>query len=1596
MKALAIFFLLVSSWGLFAQSAGPNNSTNIYDGGGGSIPESWTNPNLARTQNDLYATVVTTTKNKRTSYLMAQNFGFAIPAGANINGIVVQIDRYATATMSGSVSDNSVELIDATGSINGTSKPAAGAWATTDTDTYILYGGTTDVWGITDWTPAKINNTNFGVAITAQTSNTNSATFNLFVDEIRVTVYYTLGGAQRYAVATGNWSSTGSWSSSPGGAPGASVPNSTNDVFIGGGFTITQDITSGGGASCNSLTIGTSQATPTGNLSFNNNNGDITIGAGGLVITSNGNVLGGTFAPTLTVAGDLTLNAVLTNRSFTIKIDGAGTETIDGTGTLGILNIQNYTTNTGNITVSNKLIGPALRLINGASGYLKYTGTTANADTDVLNSTTVGNTVEYGQTTTDAPSFNLQKPSNTYYNLIISGNAPKLYAGDVTINGNLTITSTGILDNQNSRALTLYGNWTNNNGAAGFIPNTCANCVVIFAGGNAQTITNAAGQTFNRIEVTKTSGTTLTAVNNITVNSRLLMTSGNFTVGSNSLNGAGALTFNDGELLIGTTGVTVPELAGAYTLSGGTITFNGAGAQTIRSSASSPAVSSYINVQFLGSGTKSLSGAITVSTSLVIGGTATLDVTASNYAITLTGNWTNTSTFLARSGTVTLNGAASQTITNAAGETFNNLTVNNSTASSAIVFGGPVTVNGVMTFTDGHVITTASNLLTLGSGASATGAADGSHVDGPVAKITASTSKFDFPIGNGSNYMPASVTPTSASATTFVAEYFSVEQTLGTSLGAGVDHISSQDYWFINRNSGSANASVTLVWEYVSSIDAEITNMSQLLVAQWNNSLWASQGNTATTGTNTAGSITSNVISSFTAPYFTIGSSTTANPLSINRYFVTGTGTWDATTVWAYRAGGTPNASVPTSTKNVIIVAGNICTISDASAALATVDGLSLTILGTLTMANAQPRDITVNVGAGGLTLGAAADITGADTDVITVGGNIVLNNTATPAHPALEVNFSSQGNTISGTGKLRFLHVNQNNQINAGTVTFVDLDVDNTLTNNATITVTGALTGGSTLTNGASAIFNWQSLTSPTGHVINATTVGNTINLTNNSIALLDIDLFVTGSTYYNLTLNGTNTFRETSNMDINGNLTINGIYNNSSANHKLNIGGNWINNNGTGGFINGSNDITFDGSSAQTIETWTTSGHTTAADEVFANLVISNTSSTGVTISSGNVSLSSSLTLIDGILFTGTNHLLIIQDNAASSSGSANSFIDGPMIKIGNDQFVFPMGDGSTWARIEMLTLANYGVDTQITCQYFHNAYSNTTTFGPLVNNVSTVEYWQLDRTFDVGNNGQCLVRLYWENQAASGIQDLADLRVGHYYNGASGVKWYNFGGSTTDNGDGTGNIVSTTTFTTFSPITYASENGFNPLPVELLSFTAEPAENLVELKWSTASELNNDHFTLERSYNGIDFIAFADEPGSGTTKQRKDYSKIDNKPYGGLSYYRLSQTDFDGTRTYLDVIAVKRASSAWSVFPNPFNGSQLNFQLPENRGTRPFLVTIINTQGMVVYSKEITPTIDSQMDVILDHSLASGVYYLTITDGLNREVRKMVVTK
>ena len=119
---------------------------------------------------------------------------------------------------------------------------------------------------------------------------------------------------------------------------------------------------------------------------------------------------------------------------------------------------------------------------------------------------------------------------------------------------------------------------------------------------------------------------------------------------------------------------------------------------------------------------------------------------------------------------------------------------------------------------------------------------------------------------------------------------------------------------------------------------------------------------------------------------------------------------------------------------------------------------------------------------------------------------------------------------------------------------------------------------------------------------------------------------------------------------------------------------------------------------------------------------------------------------------------------------------------------------------------------------------------------------------------------------------------------------------------------------------------------MPIELLSFNARAIENGdVQLDWQTASETNNDYFTIEKSRNAEDWRIVNNVEAVGNSRQLVSYTNIDENPYPEISYYRLKQTDFNGQYSYSEIRLVNiddLKSSPINVYPNPTN-SQITIE-------------------------------------------------------------------
>jgi hypothetical protein len=179
--------------------------------------------------------------------------------------------------------------------------------------------------------------------------------------------------------------------------------------------------------------------------------------------------------------------------------------------------------------------------------------------------------------------------------------------------------------------------------------------------------------------------------------------------------------------------------------------------------------------------------------------------------------------------------------------------------------------------------------------------------------------------------------------------------------------------------------------------------------------------------------------------------------------------------------------------------------------------------------------------------------------------------------------------------------------------------------------------------------------------------------------------------------------------------------------------------------------------------------------------------------------------------------------------------------------------------------------------------------------------------------------------------------------------------------------------------------------PLPIELVYFNVIPQNNRsVKLEWQTASEINNDFFTVERSLNGIDWEIIAKVNGAGNSNMMLTYSIVDQTPYFGISYYRLKQTDFDGQFEYSSIKSVNFKITELNnvqIYPNPTNNVFTVNGNPEELAE----IKITNALGQEV-TNLIYITHENGSTLLIDLSnLSQGLYYVKTRTTTNSVYKK-----
>jgi hypothetical protein len=201
-------------------------------------------------------------------------------------------------------------------------------------------------------------------------------------------------------------------------------------------------------------------------------------------------------------------------------------------------------------------------------------------------------------------------------------------------------------------------------------------------------------------------------------------------------------------------------------------------------------------------------------------------------------------------------------------------------------------------------------------------------------------------------------------------------------------------------------------------------------------------------------------------------------------------------------------------------------------------------------------------------------------------------------------------------------------------------------------------------------------------------------------------------------------------------------------------------------------------------------------------------------------------------------------------------------------------------------------------------------------------------------------------------------------------------------------------------FDPGNWILKTHSTIVPVELTSFTAELNNQKVNLLWSTATEVNNQGFEIQRKSDKTDWAAIGFAEGRGTTTEPTNYFFTDDISFLSQTnlYYRLKQIDFNGDFSYSDVVDVFLFPDDYSLtqnYPNPFNPSTLiKFSIGKTGFTTLKLYNVLG--------KEVAALVNSELqagphEVTFDASnLPSGTYFYTLTSGYYSETRKMMFLK
>ncbi len=421
------------------------------------------------------------------------------------------------------------------------------------------------------------------------------------------------------------------------------------------------------------------------------------------------------------------------------------------------------------------------------------------------------------------------------------------------------------------------------------------------------------------------------------------------------------------------------------------------------------------------------------------------------------------------------------------------------------------------------------------------------------------------------------------------------------------------------------------------------------------------------------------------------------------------------------------------------------------------------------------------------------------------------------------------------------------------------------------------------------------------------------------------------------------------------------------------LNIKGNWTN---TGTFTAGDGTVIFNGTSLQVIK---------AGGSAFNNVKFEN--SAGFNVNEA-MTINGNADFNNGIVNFMTAGSLTFSNSATSNIGNSTSYVNGIITKTGSSAFNFATGDGVYWGPCG---IAAPSASSTITAQYFHLAGPLNWTFAYMcpasnLHHTSGVEHWLLNSDASTPN-----VTLYWNT--ASIVVDPNTLVVSHF--NSSTNCWENKGAANITGNANAGSVTNAIPFTSYSPITLGTKTEINPLPVELTLFSAEcDNNNNVQLYWTTASEINNDYFEIQRSTDDLAWEVIETVQGAGFSNTSLNYDYLDRENPNANTYYRLRQVDYDGRSKFSDIISIRCENNmekpTISIYPNPFN-SILNIEF-KNWDMKSAEIELVDITSRTIKTWKLENTLQNFVYEVNLNNLNPAMYMLKIKTSSGVIMRKI----